>query len=108
MKNLKTNNLNVFPSLLKPFGQCIATKRAEKPMRFQLRVPHSPLLSLVSVRSMEAVRPLADEAELFRLAAADSSPDHPQSSFARIDWTAVGAAAFVYAIAFAAWVLLAR
>jgi hypothetical protein len=77
-------------------------------MRSELRVPQSPMLSLVSVRSIESSRPFEDEAELFRLAAADSSDDHPQGKLRNMDWTAVGAAAFVYAIAFAAWILLSR
>lgn len=35
-------------------------------------------------------------------------PAAPRASVRRLDWTAIGAAVFVYAIAFLAWVLLAR
>ncbi|HUS20091.1 MAG TPA: hypothetical protein VMZ25_10615 [Terriglobales bacterium] len=51
-------------------------------------------------------RRVADAPEQFRLAA--EAAGLRKSFFARIDWTAVGAAAFVYAVAFAAWSWLAK
>jgi hypothetical protein len=52
-------------------------------------------------------RQAANAQDQFRLAAETVAPTS-KSWFARIDWTAVGAAAFVYAIAFAAWLYLAK
>ena len=77
-------------------------------MRSELHVPQNPLLSLVSVRSTEAARIFSDEEDLFRPAAVDVSAEVGQRRLKQLDWTAVGAAAFVYAIAFAAWLLLAN
>ena len=48
------------------------------------------------------------ESDLFRLAPPAAKGVRAQEFFRRIDWTAVGTAAFVYAVAFAAWLYLAK
>ena len=76
-------------------------------MRPQLHAQHGPPAGFISslTEPPQAAEPLAD---LLRLAPAASVPERPRTLWERIDWTAVGAAGFVYAIAFAAWVYLAR
>ena len=52
----------------------------------------------------------APDNEPFRLAPAapNSIPAAARDFWARIDWVAVSAAGFVYAVAFAAWLYLAK
>jgi hypothetical protein len=56
----------------------------------------------------EISRPQRRESDMFKLAPAMETKVPLPGFFRRIDWTAVGAAAFVYAVAFTAWLYLAK
>jgi hypothetical protein len=56
----------------------------------------------------EVASPQRRESDMFKLAPPTETKVRVHGFFRRIDWTAVGAAAFVYAVAFAAWLYLAK
>ena len=76
-------------------------------MRPQLHVPSGPPAGFIPslTEIPQAAEPLD---EMLRLAPAVPVKERPRALWERVDWTAVGAAGLVYAVAFAAWVYLAK
>jgi hypothetical protein len=60
------------------------------------------------INGLRSHRTESAEQNIFVVAAANAQTLTPRNWFRRMDWTAIGTAAFVYAVAFAFWVWLAR
>ena len=75
-------------------------------MRPQLYVQPAPPEGLLSLAKIS--QPSESIDDLLTLAPPATTRESARSFLHRIDWTAIGAGAFVYTVTFAAWLYLAK